>query len=231
MRRASEPLVQGILSIRHRVAVVAVVLVVFLPTTVGRAEECPNPLLTMPVVVEDVGAGLIRRRPLAIETTRVVFADYLRSRSWQSEIVDVGVGWMENRSAVRRRVRYHHEFPLDLRPMVVIGSIASGSTLPATFDFRIGCDVLDPRTFYHVIAGEADRFVMRVEAVLEPGERVAVWWNVALEVSVVGRLPIDRNGDGSVDLQDLSMALATLGSEDPDREVEALRSLLRSLDH
>lgn len=203
---------------------------VLFPGPGSRAEDCPQPLRTMPVVVEEASAGLIRRRPLAIEATRVVFADYLRSRSWQPEIVDVGVGWMENRSDVRRRVRYHHEFPLDLRPMVVIGSIASGSTLPVTFDFRIGCDPLDPRAFYHVIAGEADRFVMRAEAVLEPGERVAMWWNVGLEVSVVGRLPNDRNGDGVVDLEDLSMALATLGSEEPDREVEALRSLLRGLD-
>ena len=233
MHRANEPLLRKIPSIRRRrptVTAMAMALVVSLWASGARAEDCPRPLLPMPVVVEEAATGLIRRRPLEITSTRIVFADYLHSPSWRSEIVDVGVGWMENRSDVRRRVRYHHEFPIDMQPMILTGSIASGSTLPASFDFRIGCDALDPRAFYHVIAGEADRVVMRVEAVLEPGQRVAMWWNVALEVSVAGRLPNDRNGDGTVDLHDLSVALASLGSEDPDREVEALRSLLRGLD-
>lgn len=194
------------------------------------ADDCPQPLETMPAIVDGTPSGLVRRRPLAITQTRVVYADYLRSRPWDSMIVDVGTGWMENRSTVRRRLRYHHEFPLHLRPMLVMGSIASGATRPATFDFRIGCDRLDASTTYHVVEGEADRFVMRVEAVLEPGERVVLWWNVALDITVTGRLPNDRDGDGDVDLDDLSAALASIGRDDPEREVEALRSLVAALD-
>ena len=64
---------------------------------------------------------------------------------------------------------------------------------------------------------------------LEPGQRVALWWNVNLEIAVAGRLPNDRNGDGTVDLEDLSVALSTLGRDDPPHEAEALRSLVAAL--
>lgn len=197
--------------------------------TAGFADDCPRPLVTMPTVVDDAGEHFVRRQAVAITDTRLVYADYLRSRSWHTEIVDIGIGWMENPSTVRRRVRYHHEFPIDQRPMIVIGTLATGSTRPATFDLRIGCDRLDDRASFHVVEGEADRFVLRVEAVLGPGERVALWWNVNLEIAVAGRLPNDRNGDGLVDLEDLSVALSTLGRDDPAHEAEALRSLVAAL--
>lgn len=193
------------------------------------ADDCPQPLESMPAVVDDTPSGLVRRRPLAITESRIVHADYLRSRAWDESIVDVGTGWMENRSNTRRRIRYHHEFPLQRRPMLVMGAIASGATRPATFDFRIGCDRLDTTTTYHVVEGEADRFAMRVEAVLEPGERVVLCWNVALDIVVAGRLPNDRDGDGDVDVDDLAAALASIGGQDPEREVEALRSLIAAL--
>ncbi|MFM1832075.1 MAG: hypothetical protein RLZZ461_391 [Planctomycetota bacterium] len=193
------------------------------------ADDCPQPLEDMPTLVETLPSGLIHRQPLALTQTRLVYADYLRTPSWEDRIVDVGTGWLENRSSRRRRVRYHHQFPLDRRPMVMLGSISSGATRPATFDFRVGCHPLDPEWTYHVIEGDADRFALRVEAVLEPGERVLVWWNVLLDIAVSGRLPSDRDGDGDVDLDDLSTALATLGTEDPARESEALRSLVSQL--
>lgn len=212
-----------------RASVAMVVSVLWMSTSGLFAQDCPRPLVTMPTVVDDAGEHFVRRQAVELTETRLVYADYMRSRSWHSEIVDIGIGWLENPSDVRRRIRYHHEFPIDQRPMIVIGTLATGSTRPATFDLRIGCDPLDDRAFFHVVEGEADRFVLRVEAVLEPGQRVALWWNVNLEIAVAGRLPNDRNGDGTVDLEDLSVALSTLGRDDPAHEAEALRSLVAAL--
>jgi len=193
------------------------------------ADECPQPLVEMPVVVETAPSGLIRRRPLAITPTRLVHADYLRSPSWDDRVIDIGTGWLENRSSRRRRIQYHHQFTLDRRPLVMLGSIATGATGPATFDFRVGCHPLDPDWTYHAIEGDAERFALRVEAELDPGERVLVWWNVSLDITVSARLPNDRDGDGDVDLDDLGIALSSLGSEDAAREADALRSLVASL--
>ena len=90
------------------------------------AQDCPRPLVTMPVVVDDAGEHFVRRQAVELTETRLVYADYLRSRSWHSEIVDIGIGWLENPSDVRRRIRYHHEFPIDQRPMIVIGTLEAG---------------------------------------------------------------------------------------------------------
>ena len=193
------------------------------------ADECPNPLEPMPTVVENLPDGMVRRRALEMEPTRIVFVDYMRTRRVTDTVIDVGSGWMENPSDVRRRIRYHHQFPLETRPMILLGTVASAATGQFEMDLRIGCERLNPQWSFHVIEGEADRLVLRIETVLDPGERLSFWWTVDLEIMVSGRLPADRDGDGDVDLLDLSIALDELGTNDPETEAAALRELMQSL--
>lgn len=195
-------------------------------TGAADADDCPSPLIVMPAMVDDGLNGLIRRRPFEMTQTRLVYADYVRSDRVATKVIDIGTGWMQNLSSVRRRLRYHHEFPVDLQPLLLFGEIEFVSTLPASFDLRIGCDALNPEWVYHSVKGEGDRLIMRIEAVLEPGERVLLWWSVDLDIMVAGNLPDDRDGDGDVDVQDLVTALSELGRGEPGDEVNALRSLL-----
>lgn len=198
-------------------------------TETAYAEDCPSPLIPMPVIVDVGPSNLIRRRPFEMTQTRVVYADYVRSTRASDRVVDIGTAWMENLSPVRRRLRYHHEFPIDRQPLLLLGEIEFASTRPASFDLRIGCDPLNPAWSYHAVEGEGDRLVMRIEAVLAPGERVLLWWSVDLDIVVAGQLPDDRDGDGDLDLADLVTALSQLGRDDPDDEVNALRSLILKL--
>ena len=193
------------------------------------AEDCPRPLDPMQTITESVPNGLVHRRALEMTSTRIVYADYIRSRSASDRVIDVGTGWMENRSDVRRRIRYHHQFPLDRHPMVLIGTVAGGATAPWTFDPRVGCHALDPEWTYHAIEGNGDRMVLRIEATLDPGERAIFWWTLDLQITVASRLPADRDGDGEVDLEDLAIALEELGRGDPNQESAALRVLMQSL--
>ncbi len=193
------------------------------------AEDCPRPLDPMQAISEQVPNGLVHRRALEMTATRIVYADYVRSRSASDRVIDVGTGWMENRSDVRRRIRYHHQFPLDRHPMVLIGTVAGGATASWKFDPRIGCHSLDPEWTYHAIEGDGDRMVLRIEVTLDPGERAIYWWTLDLQITVAARLPADRDGDGDVDLEDLAIALVELGRGDPDEESEALRVLMQSL--
>ena len=193
------------------------------------AEDCPSPLVPMPVIVDAGPSDLIRRRPFEMTQTRVVYADYVRSTRSSDRVIDIGTAWMENLSPVRRRLRYHHEFPVDRQPLLLLGEIEFGSTRPASFDLRVGCDPLNPAWSYHAVGGEGDRLVMRIEAVLAPGERLLLWWSVDLDIAVAGELPDDRDGDGEISPADLATALSEFGRGDPDDEVNALRSLILKL--
>lgn len=208
---------------------VAVLLTVLLPGGPSVADDCPNPLQPMRTTVEALPNGMVRRRAMEIQPTRIVCAEYMRTRTVVDRMVDIGTGWMENRSDVRRRVRYHHQFPLHRRPMILIGTVAGASTGEFDLDVRIGCHRLNPDRTFHVIEGEGERLAMRVESVLDPGERVGFWWTIDLEIMVAGRLPADRDGEGDVDLEDLILALEELGRNDPEIESRGLRELMRSL--
>ncbi|MAC20343.1 MAG: hypothetical protein CMJ23_11855 [Phycisphaerae bacterium] len=210
------------------VRVIASIVAIGLTGTVG-ADECPSPLIPMPAIVDAGPSDLIRRRPFEMTQTRVVYADYIRSSRSSDRVIDIGTAWMENLSPVRRRLRYHHEFPVDRRPRLLFGEIEFVSTRAASFDLRIGCHPLNPAWSYHAVEGEGDRLVMRIEAVLAPGERVLMWWSVDLDIVVAGELPDDRDGDGDLDMADLVAALSELGRGDPDEEVNALRSLVLKL--
>lgn len=193
------------------------------------ADDCPRPLEPMPTITETIPNGLVHRRALEMASTRIVYADYMRSRSASDHVIDVGTGWMENRSDVRRRIRYHHQFPLDRHPLVLIGTVAGGATVPWDFGPRVGCHALDPEWTYHAVEGDGDRMVLRIETTLDPGERAIFWWSINLQITVAARLPVDRDGDGDVDLEDLAIALQELGRAEPDDESAALQALVRSL--
>ena len=113
--------------------------------------------------------------------------------------------------------------------MIMLGTVAGGAIGDVALNVHIGCHRLDPEWTFHVIEGESDQLALRIEAVLDPGERVIFWWTVDLEIMVAGRLPADRDGDGDVDLEDLGTALQELGRNDPETESAALRELMESL--
>ena len=200
-------------------------------STVDRApaEDCPNPLEPMPAVDELLPNGMVRRRALEITSTRIVYADYMRTRIVLDTLVDVGTGWMENKSDVRRRIRYHHQFPIRKRPLILSGTVTSAATRESDLSIHVGCHRLNPEWSFHVIDGEADRLSLRIETTLDPGERVIFWWTVDLEIVASGRLPADRDGDGDVDIDDLVVALGELGCEDSTIESAGLRELMESL--
>lgn len=193
------------------------------------ADDCPRPLEPKQITAQPLPDGMVRRRAVEIEPTRIVFADYMRSRTSIDDVVDAGTGWMESRSDVRRRIRYQHQFPLPRRPMILVGTVAEGSTDDADIEIRVGCHQLKPEWRSHLVEGEADRLVLRVESVLGPGERVHFWWAVDLEVVVSGRLPADRDEDDDVDIVVPTIALEELGRNVPETESEGLRELMRSL--
>lgn len=200
----------------------------FLPGA-SRGDDCPRMLEPMSAMIEAEPCGLSRRFARTRTKTRAVEVEYAHSSPFADRVIDLGLGSLENPSAQTRRIRYHHEIMLAREPLMLLGPVQFESTKPARFDLRIGCESLQPGAEHHVVDGGGDRVRLRVEAVLEPGERMVFWWSVDLDIVAAGRLPHDRDGDGDLDVDDLGLALRTLERAAGPEEIEAFRSLVFAL--